>query len=96
MGFSARAGGSSGRVLGVAGAAMVAAKVASTAPNRVDSLTLLGYTTNGWQMAASLVSSPVRLAKVRRGSTPALSCIRSDAYHDGGATPAPMPRPVAG
>lgn len=70
--------------MGVDGAAMVAAKVASTAPNRVDSLTLLGYTTNGWQMAASLVSSPVRLAQVRCGGTRAHACMHSVPRQGGG------------
>lgn len=44
---------------------MVAAKAAAAAPERVASLTLLGYTLNGWQMAASLVTRPAWLAKVR-------------------------------
>lgn len=44
---------------------MVAAKTSAAAPERVASLTLLGYTLNGWQMAASLVTRPAWLAKVR-------------------------------
>lgn len=43
---------------------MVAAKAAAAAPQRVASLTLLGYTLNGWQMAASLVTNPQQLFKV--------------------------------
>lgn len=46
-------------------AAMVAAKAAAAAPQRTASLTLLGYTLNGWQMAASLVTRPDRLLPVR-------------------------------
>jgi hypothetical protein len=45
-------------------AAMVAAKAAAAAPQRVASLTLLGYALNGWQMAASLVTRPHRLLPV--------------------------------
>ena len=43
---------------------MVAAKAAAAAPQRVASLTLLGYALNGWQMAASLVTRPHRLLPV--------------------------------
>eukprot|EP00208_Stichococcus_sp_RCC1054_P002049 CAMPEP_0206145020 /NCGR_PEP_ID=MMETSP1473-20131121/26142_1 /ASSEMBLY_ACC=CAM_ASM_001109 /TAXON_ID=1461547 /ORGANISM="Stichococcus sp, Strain RCC1054" /LENGTH=636 /DNA_ID=CAMNT_0053541071 /DNA_START=476 /DNA_END=2386 /DNA_ORIENTATION=- len=76
--------------------AMVAAKAAAAAPNRVDSLTLLGYTTNGWQMAASLISRPIRLAQVlvgtRRSKLRAkLRFYFTDAFL---SMPAPQPLPA--